>query len=141
MENYNDEARELLAKRLDDCSSEVDRVNGDTEDYRDLTDRFVNIYRLQIDEKRAEMDAELKNKQLEADIANTNKSLELKQKELELREAELKVTKRKFIGDMVEKGVTLATWFGLSCLVMTFEQSGGAIMSKAFSGILPRTKI
>lgn len=140
MENYNDEAKELLAKRLDDCSSEVDRVNGDTEDYRDLTDRFVNIYRLQIDEKKAEMDAELKNKQLEADIANTNKSLQLKEKELELREAELKATKRKFIGDMVEKGATLAAWFGMSCLVMNFEKTG-AIMSKAFTGIIPRTKI
>ena len=83
MENYNDKAKELLAKRLEDCSLQVDGVEADSKDYKDLTDRFANIYRLQIDERKAEMEADLKNKQLEADIANTNKSLELKQKELD----------------------------------------------------------
>lgn len=140
MENYNDKAKELLAKRLEDCSLQVDGVEADSKDYKDLTDRFANIYRLQIDERKAEMEADLKKKQLEADIANTNKGLELKQKELDLRKAELEVTKRKFAGDIIEKGVTLVAWIGMSCLVMNFEKTG-AIMSKAFPGVFPKIKI
>mgnify|MGYP003552111380 CR=1 FL=1 len=134
MENYNDKAKELLAKRLEDCSLQVDGVEADSKDYKDLTDRFANIYRLQIDERKAEMEADLKSKQLEADITNTNKSLELKQKE------QLEATKRKFAGDIIEKGVTLVAWIGMSCLVMNFEKTG-AIMSKAFPGVFPKIKI
>ena len=43
MENYNDKAKELLAKRLEDCSLQVDGVEADSEDYKDLKDRFTNI--------------------------------------------------------------------------------------------------
>lgn len=139
MENNNDNAKDILAKRLEDCSSQVDMAES-TEDYADLTDRFVNVYKLKLDEKKAEMEAEIKERQLESETETVKQQLELKKRELDLKDAEIKASKKRVVVDCIKEGVTLVAWIGMSCAVMNFEKTG-AIMTKAFTGVFPKTKI
>lgn len=139
MENNNDNAKDILVKRLEDCSSQVDTAES-TEDYADLTDRFVNVYKLKLDEKKAETEADIKRRQLESETETTKQQLELKKRELTLKYAEIKASEKRIVVDCIKEGVTLAAWIGMSFAVMNFEKTG-AIMSKAFTGIFPKTKI
>ncbi len=139
MENNNDNAKDILVKRLEDCSSQVDMAES-TEDYADLTDRFVNVYKLKLDEKKTETEADIKKRQLESDTETVKQQLELKKRELDLKDAEIKASNKKIIVDCIKEGVTLVAWIGMSCAVMNFEKTG-AIMTKAFTGVFPKTKI
>lgn len=139
MENNNDNAKDILAKRLEDCSEQVESAVS-TGDYTDLTDRFVNVYKLKLDEKKIEVDERIKTKQLESENETVKQQLELKKRELDLKESELKASRKQFIGGCIKEGVTLAAWIGMSLTVMNFEKTG-AIMSKAFAGVFPKTKI
>lgn len=66
---------------------------------------------------------------------------DIKMKEFDLKERELEQSKTNSKLELIKSGVTLAAWVGLSIGVMVFEGNGGAILSKAFPGIFPKTKI
>lgn len=65
----------------------------------------------------------------------------LKMKEMSHKERELELAKTNSKMELIKSGVTLVAWAGLSIGVMVFESNGGAILSKAFPGIFPKTKI
>ena len=69
------------------------------------------------------------------------KEIDHKERELDIRERELEQSKTNSKLELIKSGVTLAAWAGLSIGVMVFEGNGGAILSKAFPGIFPKTKI
>ena len=69
------------------------------------------------------------------------KEFDHKERELDIRVRELEQSKTNSKLELIKSGVTLAAWAGLSIGVMVFESNGGAILSKAFPGIFPKTKI
>lgn len=91
---------------------------------------LVDFYKLKLDEDKLNSDHEIKMKE----ISN-------KERELDIRERELEQSKANSKMEMIKSGLTLAAWTGLSVGVMIFEGNGGAILSKAFPGIFPKTKI
>ena len=91
---------------------------------------LVDFYKLKLDEDKLNSDHEIKMKELSN-----------KERELDIRERELEQSKANSKMEMIKSGLTLAAWTGLSVGVMIFEGNGGAILSKAFPGIFPKTKI
>lgn len=91
---------------------------------------LVDFYKLKLDEDKLNSDHEIKMKELSN-----------KERELDIRERELEQSKSNTKMEMIKSGLTLAAWTGLSIGVMVFEGNGGAILSKAFPGIFPKTKI
>ena len=91
---------------------------------------LVDFYKLKLEEDKLNSDHEIKMKE----ISN-------KERELDIRERELEQSKANSKMEMIKSGLTLAAWTGLSVGVMIFEGNGGAILSKAFPGIFPKTKI
>ena len=71
----------------------------------------------------------------------SEKEMSHKERELDIRERELELSKSNSKMELIKSGLTLAAWAGLSIGVMVFESNGGAILSKAFPGIFPKTKI
>ena len=71
----------------------------------------------------------------------SEKEMSHKERELDIRERELELSKSNSKMELIKSGLTLAAWTGLSIGVMVFESNGGAILSKAFPGIFPKTKI
>lgn len=91
---------------------------------------LVDFYKLKLEEDKLTQDHELKMKEMSN-----------KKRELDIRERELEQSKTNSKLELIKSGVTLAAWTGLSIGVMVFENNGGAILSKAFPGIFPKTKI
>lgn len=91
---------------------------------------LVDFYKLKLEEDKLSSDHEIKMKE----VSN-------KERELDIRERELEQSKANSKMEMIKSGLTLAAWTGLSVGVMIFEGNGGAILSKAFPGIFPKTKI
>lgn len=91
---------------------------------------LVDFYKLKLDEDKLNSDHEIKMKEMSN-----------KERELDIRERELEQSKANSKMEMIKSGLTLAAWTGLSVGVMIFEGNGGAILSKAFPGIFPKTKI
>ena len=91
---------------------------------------LVDFYKLKLDEDKLNSDHEIKMKEMSN-----------KERELDIRERELEQSKANSKMEMIKSGLTLAAWTGLSIGVMVFEGNGGAILSKAFPGIFPKTKI
>lgn len=91
---------------------------------------LVDFYKLKLEEDKLNSDHEIKMKEMSN-----------KERELNIRERELEQSKANSKMEMIKSGLTLAAWAGLSVGVMIFEGNGGAILSKAFPGIFPKTKI
>jgi hypothetical protein len=91
---------------------------------------LVDFYKLKLEEDKLSSDHEIKMKEMSN-----------KERELDIRERELEQSKANSKMEMIKSGLTLAAWTGLSVGVMIFEGNGGAILSKAFPGIFPKTKI
>lgn len=91
---------------------------------------LVDFYKLKLEEDKLNSDHEIKMKEMSN-----------KEHELDIRERELEQSKSSTKMEMIKSGLTLAAWTGLSIGVMVFEGNGGAILSKAFPGIFPKTKI
>ena len=91
---------------------------------------LVDFYKLKLEEDKLNSDHEIKMKEMSN-----------KERELDIRERELEQSKSSTKMEMIKSGLTLAAWTGLSVGVMIFEGNGGAILSKAFPGIFPKTKI
>lgn len=95
-----------------------------------IADNLVNFYKLKLEEDKLAQEHDLKMKEMSH-----------KERELDIRERELEQSKTNSKLELIKSGVTLAAWAGLSIGVMVFEGNGGAILSKAFPGIFPKTKI
>ena len=91
---------------------------------------LVDFYKLKLEEDKLDSDHEIKMKEM----SNTERELDIRERELEQSKSNSKM-------ELVKSGLTLAAWTGLSIGVMVFESNGGAILSKAFPGIFPKTKI
>lgn len=95
-----------------------------------IADNLVNFYKLKLEEDKLTQERDIKMKEFDH-----------KERELDIRERELEASKTNSKLELIKSGVTLAAWAGLSIGVMVFEGNGGAILSKAFPGIFPKTKI
>ena len=95
-----------------------------------IADNLVNFYKLKLEEDKLTQERDIKMKEFDH-----------KERELDIRERELEQSKTNSKLELIKSGVTLAAWAGLSIGVMIFESNGGAILSKAFPGIFPKTKI
>lgn len=95
-----------------------------------IADNLVNLYKLKLEEDKLTQERDIKMKEFDH-----------KERELDIRERELEQSKTNSKLELIKSGVTLAAWAGLSIGVMVFEGNGGAILSKAFPGIFPKTKI
>lgn len=95
-----------------------------------IADNLVTFYKLKLEEDKLTQEHDLKMKEFSH-----------KERELDIRERELEASKTNSKLELIKSGVTLAAWVGLSIGVMVFEGNGGAILSKAFPGIFPKTKI
>lgn len=95
-----------------------------------IADNLVNFYKLKLEEDKLTQERDIKMKEFDH-----------KERELDIRERELEASKTNSKLELIKSGVTLAAWAGLSIGVMIFEGNGGAILSKAFPGIFPKTKI
>ena len=95
-----------------------------------IADNLVSFYKLKLEEDKLTQEHDLKMKEFDH-----------KERELDIRERELEQSKTNSKLELIKSGVTLAAWAGLSIGVMVFEGNGGAILSKAFPGIFPKTKI
>ena len=95
-----------------------------------IADNLVNFYKLKLEEDKLTQEHDLKMKEFDH-----------KERELDIRERELEQSKTNSKLELIKSGVTLAAWAGLSIGVMVFEGNGGAILSRAFPGIFPTTKI
>ena len=131
-----------------------------------IAKNLVDFYKLKLEEDKLAQEYELKMKEIlsreslsKKEMSNKEQELELKMKEilsrensfekemshkereLDIRERELELSKSNSKMELIKSGLTLAAWAGLSIGVMVFENNGGAILSKAFPGIFPKTKI
>lgn len=95
-----------------------------------IADNLVNFYKLKLEEDKLTQERDIKMKEFDN-----------KERELDIRERELEQSQTNSKLELIKSGVTLAAWAGLSIGVMVFEGNGGAILSKAFPGIFPKTKI
>lgn len=95
-----------------------------------IADNLVSFYKLKLEEDKLAQERDIKMKEFDH-----------KERELDIRERELSQSKTNSKLELIKSGVTLAAWAGLSIGVMVFEGNGGAILSKAFPGIFPKTKI
>lgn len=95
-----------------------------------IAGNLVDFYKLKLEEDKLSQEYDLKMKEISH-----------KERELDIRERELELSKANSKMELIKSGVTLVAWAGLSIGVMVFESNGGAILSKAFPGIFPKTKI
>lgn len=95
-----------------------------------IAGNLVSFYKLKLEEDKLTQERDIKMKEFDH-----------KERELDIRERELEQSKTNSKLELIKYGVTLAAWAGLSIGVMVFEGNGGAILSKAFPGIFPKTKI
>lgn len=95
-----------------------------------IADNLANFYKLKLEEDKLTQERDIKMKEFDH-----------KERELDIRERELEQSQTNSKLELIKSGVTLAAWAGLSIGVMIFEGNGGAILSKAFPGIFPKTKI
>ena len=102
---------------------------------------LVDFYKLKLEEDKLAQEHEIKMREILSRESLSEKEMSHKERELDIRERELKLSKSNSKMELIKSGLTLAAWAGLSIGVMVFESNGGAILSKAFPGIFPKTKI
>lgn len=128
-EEGTENLREVLEQTiLEEDNKLFDEKIGD--ERNDIADNLVNFYKLKLEEDKLTQEHDLKMKEMSH-----------KERELDIRERELEQSKTNSKLELIKSGVTLAAWAGLSIGVMVFESNGGAILSKAFPGIFPKTKL
>lgn len=128
-EEGTENLREVLEQTiLEEDNKLFDEKIGDERNA--IADNLVNFYKLKLEEDKLSQEHDLKMKEMSH-----------KERELDIRERELEASKTNSKLELIKSGVTLAAWAGLSIGVMVFEGNGGAILSKAFPGIFPKTKI
>ena len=124
-ENLSDVLEQTI---LEEDNKLFDEKIGD--ERNGIAANLVDFYKLKLEEDKLSSDHEIKMKEMSN-----------KERELDIRERELEQSKANSKMEMIKSGLTLAAWTGLSVGVMIFEGNGGAILSKAFPGIFPKTKI
>ena len=106
-----------------------------------IAKNLVDFYKLKLEEDKLAQEREIKMREILSRESLSEKEMSHKERELDIRERELEQSKTNSKLELIKSGVTLAAWAGLSIGVMVFEGNGGAILSKAFPGIFPKTKI
>ena len=106
-----------------------------------IADNLVDFYKLKLEEDKLAQEYDLKMKEILSKENLSEKEMSHKERELDIRERELELSKSNSKMELIKSGITLVAWAGLSIGVMVFESNGGAILSKAFPGIFPKTKI
>ena len=128
-EEGTENLREVLEQTiLEEDNKLFDEEIGDERNA--IADNLVSFYKLKLEEDKLTQERDIKMKEFDH-----------KERELDIRERELEQSKTNSKMELIKSGVTLAAWAGLSIGVMVFESNGGAILSKAFPGIFPKTKI
>lgn len=128
-EEGTENLREVLEQTiLEEDNKLFDEKIGDERNA--IADNLVSFYKLKLEEDKLAQECDIKMKEFDH-----------KERELDIRERELEQSKTNSKLELIKSGVTLAAWAGLSIGVMVFEGNGGAILSKAFPGIFPKTKI
>lgn len=106
-----------------------------------IAGNLVDFYKLKLEEDKLAQEYDIKMKEILSKENLSKKEMSHKERELDIRERELELSKANSKMELIKSGVTLVAWAGLSIGVMVFESNGGAILSKAFPGIFPKTKI
>lgn len=106
-----------------------------------IAGNLVDFYKLKLEEDKLAQEYDLKMKEILSKENLSEKEMSRKERELDIRERELELSKANSKMEFIKSGLTLVAWAGLSIGVMVFESNGGAILSKAFPGIFPKTKI
>ena len=106
-----------------------------------IAKNLVDFYKLKLEEDKLAQEHEIKMREILSRESLSEKEMSHKKRELDIRERELELSKSNSKMELIKSGLTLAAWAGLSIGVMVFESNGGAILSKAFPGIFPKTKI
>ena len=106
-----------------------------------IAKNLVDFYKLKLEEDKLAQEHEIKMREILSRESLSEKEISHKERELDIRERELELSKSNSKMELIKSGLTLAAWAGLSIGVMVFESNGGAILSKAFPGIFPKTKI
>ena len=128
-EEGTENLREVLEQTiLEEDTQLFDEKIGDERNA--IADNLVSFYKLKLEEDKLAQERDIKMKEFDH-----------KERELDIRARELEQSKTNSKLELIKSGVTLAAWAGLSIGVMVFEGNGGAILSKAFPGIFPKTKI
>lgn len=128
-EEGTEDLREVLEQTiLEEDNKLFDEKIGDERNA--IADNLVSFYKLKLEEDKLAQERDIKMKEFDH-----------KERELDIRVRELEQSKTNSKLELIKSGVTLAAWAGISIGVMVFEGNGGAILSKAFPGIFPKTKI
>ena len=106
-----------------------------------IAKNLVDFYKLKLEDDKLAQEHEIKMREILSRESLSEKEMSHKERELDIRERELELSKSNSKMELIKSGLTLAAWAGLSIGVMVFESNGGAILSKAFPGIFPKTKI
>ena len=106
-----------------------------------IAKNLVDFYKLKLEEDKLAQEREIKMREILSRESLSEKEMSHKERELDIRERELELSKSNSKMELIKSGLTLAAWAGLSIGVMVFESNGGAILSKAFPGIFPKTKL
>ena len=139
-----EEGTENLREVLEQTIIEEDNklFDEDIGDERNaIAKNLVDFYKLKLEEDKLVQEREIKMREILSRESLSEKEMSHKERELDIRERELELSKSNSKMELIKSGLTLAAWAGLSIGVMVFESNGGAILSKAFPGIFPKTKI
>ena len=139
-----EEGTENLREVLEQTIIEEDNklFDEDIGDERNaIAKNLVDFYKLKLEEDKLTQEHEIKMREILSRESLSEKEMSHKERELDIRERELELSKSNSKMELIKSGLTLAAWAGLSIGVMVFESNGGAILSKAFPGIFPKTKI
>ena len=139
-EEGTENLREVLEQTiLEEDNKLFDEDIGDERNA--IAKNLVDFYKLKLEEDKLAQEREIKMREILSRESLSEKEMSHKERELDIRERELELSKSNSKMELIKSGVTLAAWAGLSIGVMVFESNGGAILSKAFPGIFPKTKI
>ena len=139
-EEGTENLREVLEQTiLEEDNKLFDEDIGDERNA--IAKNLVDFYKLKLEEDKLAQEHEIKMREILSRENLSEKEMSHKKRELDIRERELELSKANSKMEFIKSGLTLAAWAGLSIGVMVFESNGGAILSKAFPGIFPKTKI
>ena len=139
-EEGTENLREVLEQTiLEEDNKLFDEDIGDERNA--IAKNLVDFYKLKLEEDKLAQEREIKMREILSRENLSEKEMSHKERELDIRERELELSKSNSKMELIKSGITLAAWAGLSIGVMVFESNGGAILSKAFPGIFPKTKL
>ena len=139
-EEGTENLREVLEQTiLEEDNKLFDEDIGDERNA--IAKNLVDFYKLKLEEDKLAQEREIKMREILSRESLSEKEMSHKERELDIRERELELSKSNSKMELIKSGLTLAAWAGLSIGVMVFESNGGAILSKAFPGLSPKTKL